>query len=186
MRRNEVSGATEGYKPPHEDVDAPDVYISGTLRLPFHFHIVPRLMEWGLVMAFVTYILLSAFLSGIQGYFSRQDFSVITSYAFAVVLFEFLAINLRAISSVLVGRDRFLIFLLMEGYEFVGIIVTMLVRLVGILGRREGASKGMGRWVEWGIFIYCFLGLGFFMACVRSSLFCFLLLGKEDVHELIL
>ena len=31
MRRNEVSGATEGYKPPREDVNAPDLYIPGTL-----------------------------------------------------------------------------------------------------------------------------------------------------------
>lgn len=29
MRRNEVSGATEGYKPPREDVNAPDLYIPG-------------------------------------------------------------------------------------------------------------------------------------------------------------
>lgn len=29
MRRNEVSGATEGYKPPREDINAPDLYIPG-------------------------------------------------------------------------------------------------------------------------------------------------------------
>src|SRR5271170_3636831 len=47
-----------------------------------------------LVMAFVTYILLSAFLSGIQGHFSPEQFSVTASYAFGVVLFEFVAIKL--------------------------------------------------------------------------------------------
>ena len=74
MRRNEVSGApVEGYKPPREDINAPDLYIP--------------------VMAFVTYILLSAFLSGIQGHFSPEDFSVTASYAFAVVLFEIIAIK---------------------------------------------------------------------------------------------
>jgi protein transport protein YIF1 len=30
LRRNEVSGAMEGYKPPREDVNAPDLYIPGT------------------------------------------------------------------------------------------------------------------------------------------------------------
>jgi len=29
VRRNEVSGAMEGYKPPREDVNAPDLYIPG-------------------------------------------------------------------------------------------------------------------------------------------------------------
>ena len=29
IRRNEVSGATEGYKPPREDINAPDLYIPG-------------------------------------------------------------------------------------------------------------------------------------------------------------
>src|SRR5271170_5910471 len=63
MRRNEVTGTMEGYKPPREDINAPDLYIPGTppppLSLPMRYVDV--------VMAFVTYILLSAFLSGIQG-----------------------------------------------------------------------------------------------------------------------
>jgi protein transport protein YIF1 len=34
MRRNEVSAAVEGYKPPREDINAPDLYIPGiTARL---------------------------------------------------------------------------------------------------------------------------------------------------------
>jgi len=43
MRRNEVSGATEGYKPPREDVNAPDLYIPGTLpTLPALFSLPRR------------------------------------------------------------------------------------------------------------------------------------------------
>ena len=38
MRRNEVSGATEGYKPPREDINAPDLYIPGI----FPSHTLPR------------------------------------------------------------------------------------------------------------------------------------------------
>lgn len=30
LRRNEVSGTTEGYKPPREDINAPDLYIPGS------------------------------------------------------------------------------------------------------------------------------------------------------------
>jgi hypothetical protein len=116
-------------------------------------------------MAFVTYILLSAFLSGIQGHFNPEDFSVTASYAFAVVLFEIVAIKFGCYLLSIGGQGQVLDLVAYGGYKFVGIVVTMLVRLVGILGRRdsEGASKGMGRWIEWGVFIYCFLGLGFFM-----------------------
>jgi protein transport protein YIF1 len=116
-----------------------------------------------LVMAFVTYILLSAFLSGLQGHFNPEDFSVTASYAFAVVLFEMVAIKLGCYLLSIGGQGQVLDLVAYGGYKFVGIVVTMLVRLVGILNRREGAKKRWGRWIEWSIFIYCFLCLGFFM-----------------------
>jgi protein transport protein YIF1 len=124
-------------------------------------------------MAFVTYILLSAFLSDIQGHFSPEDFSVTASYAFAVVLFEFIAIKLGCYLLNIGGQGQVLDLVAYGGYKFVGIVITMLVRLGGHLGRREGSSKGLGRWIEWGVFIYCFLGLGFFMVLdVGVSLTC--------------
>ena len=116
-------------------------------------------------MAFVTYILLSAFLSGIQGHFSPEDFSVTASYAFAVVIFEMVAIKLGCYLLSIGGQGQVLDLVAYGGYKFVGIVVTMLVRLAGILGRREGEKKGWGRWIEWSVFMYCFLGLGFFMVC---------------------
>jgi protein transport protein YIF1 len=42
----------------------------------------------------VTYILLSAFLLGLQGHFNPEDFSATASYAFAVVHFEIVAVKL--------------------------------------------------------------------------------------------
>jgi hypothetical protein len=114
-------------------------------------------------MAFVTYILLTAFLSGIQGHFTPEDFSVTASYAFAVVLFEFVAIKLGCYLLSIGGQGQVLDLVAYGGYKFVGIVVTMLVRLVGILSRRDGGKMGLGRWIEWSVFIYCFLGLGFFM-----------------------
>jgi len=116
-------------------------------------------------MAFVTYILLSAFLSGIQGHFSPENFSVTASYAFVVVTFEMVAIKLGCYLLSIGGQGQVLDLVAYGGYKFVGIVVTMLVRLVGILGRREGEKKGWGRWIEWSVFMYCFLGLGFFMVC---------------------
>jgi hypothetical protein len=116
-------------------------------------------------MAFVTYILLSAFLSGIQGHFSPEDFSVTASYAFAVVIFEMVVIKLGCYLLSIGGQGQVLDLVAYGGYKFVGIVVTMLVRLAGILGRREGEKKGWGRWIEWSVFMYCFLGLGFFMVC---------------------
>jgi protein transport protein YIF1 len=154
MRRNEVSGATEGYEPPREDINAPDLYIPG--KIYFQSELI-------LVMAFVTYILMSAFLSGLQGHFNPEEFSVTASYAFAVVLFEMVAIKLGCYLLSIGGQGQVLDLVAYGGYKFVGIVVTMLVRLVGILNRKEGAKKGWGRWIEWNIFIYCFLCLGFFM-----------------------
>jgi protein transport protein YIF1 len=112
-------------------------------------------------MAFVTYILLSAFLSGIQGHFSPENFSITASYAFAVVIFEMIAIKLGCYLLSIGGQVLDLV--AYGGYKFVGIVVTMLVRLAGILSRREGEKQEWGRWIEWSVFIYCFLGLGFFM-----------------------
>jgi protein transport protein YIF1 len=116
-------------------------------------------------MAFVTYILLSAFMSGVQGHFSPEDFSVTASYAFAVVLFEFVAIQLGCYLLNIGGQGQVLDLVAYGGYKFVGIVVTMLVRLAGILGRREDSKSRWGRWFEWSVFIYCFLCLGFFMVC---------------------
>jgi hypothetical protein len=140
--------------------------LARTLMLPIYIFQVPSsLVHWFIiVMAFVTYILLSALLSGIQGHFSPEDFSVTASYAFAVVLFEIVAIKLGCYLLGISGQGQFFFDLVAYGgYKFVGIVVTLLIRLAGLLGQREGSSKGWGRWIEWSVFIYCSLGLGFFM-----------------------
>jgi len=121
-------------------------------------------------MAFVTYILLSAFLSGIQGHFNPEDFSVTASYAFAVVLFEIVAIKLGCYLLSIGGQGQVLDLVAYGAYKFVGIVVTMIVRLGGLLGRREGAKSGWGRWFEWSVFLYCFLSLGFFMVLYPIAL----------------
>jgi protein transport protein YIF1 len=123
----------------------------------------------------VTYILLSAFISGIQGHFNPENFSVTASYAFAVVLFEIVAIKLGCYLLNIAGQGQVLDLVAYGGYKFVGIVMTMLVRLAGILSRRESTHSYWGRWFEWGIFIYCFLALGFFMVCLLSLLFLFVL-----------
>src|SRR5579859_2100368 len=121
-------------------------------------------------MAFVTYILLSAFLSGIQGHFNPEDFSVTASYAFAVVLFEIVAIKLGCYLLNIGGQGQVLDLVAYGGYKFVGIVVTMVVRLGGLLSRR-GPKSSWGRWFEWSVFLYCFLSLGFFMVPYSISLF---------------
>ena len=159
-----MSGTTEGFKPPREDINAPDLYIPGAISFRCS-------ADAPVVMAFVTYILLSAFLSGIQGHFNPEDFSVTASYAFAVVLFEIVAIKLGCYLLSIGGQGQVLDLVAYGGYKFVGIVVTMLVRLGGLLGRREGAKAGWGRWFEWSVFLYCFLGLGFFMVVSATDLY---------------
>jgi hypothetical protein len=133
-------------------------------------------------MAFVTYILLSAFQSGIQGHFNPEDFSVTASYAFAVVLFEFVAIKIGCYLLSIGGQGKVLDLVAYGGYKFVGIVVTMLVRLAGLLSRREGGKKGWGRWFEWSVFIYCFLCLGFFMVHI-SFPWCLMVVAIVEVCD---
>ena len=122
-------------------------------------------------MAFMTYILFSALLSGIQGHFSPEDFSVTASYAFAVALFEIIAIKLGCYLLSISEQGQVIDLVAYGGYKFVGIVVTMLVRFVGILGHREKSKTGWGRWIEWSVFIYCFLTLGFFMVCSTPHIY---------------
>ncbi|EEB06599.1 COPII-coated vesicle component Hrf1 [Schizosaccharomyces japonicus yFS275] len=111
LRRSEVSGSSEGYCPPSEDVNAPDMYIP--------------------LMAFTTHILLTCALNGIRGNFHPELFGIRASKSFGIVLFEFLATRLGCYLLNISSQSQVLDMVAYNGYKFVGLILTTFARLAG-------------------------------------------------------
>ncbi|WWD20727.1 hypothetical protein CI109_105203 [Kwoniella shandongensis] len=133
VRRSAENGAMEGWQPPRDDINAPDLYIP--------------------TMALVTYTLLSALASGLQSRFHPEVLGVSLSKALAVVIIEFCAIKLGCyLLDVRGGGASGVELIGYGGYKFVGIIVTILVGLLGL-----------GRMVSIGVFVYMFGANFFFL-----------------------
>ncbi|KAK9379899.1 YIF1-domain-containing protein [Kockiozyma suomiensis] len=105
-KRSEVSGSVEGFMPPREDINAPDMYIP--------------------VMAFTTYILLSSILAGIKGVFHPEILGYISSVAFAIVIFEILGLRLGCYLLGISNDSQLLDLVAYSGYKFIGVILTMI------------------------------------------------------------
>ncbi|BFZ64143.1 Protein transport protein yif1 [Saitoella coloradoensis] len=132
VKRGE-QGNVEGYKAPRDDINAPDLYIP--------------------VMAFVSYIILSAFLAGLQGQFHPQLLASTASTAFAVIIFEFCAVKLGCYLLGISSQSQFLDLIAYSGYKFIGIIATMITRVLA-----SGALTP-----TYTVFFYTFFANGFFL-----------------------
>ncbi|KAL7276510.1 hypothetical protein RUND412_000501 [Rhizina undulata] len=120
------------YLPPREDINAPDMYIP--------------------LMSFVTYILLSALLSGLKGNFHPELLGYNASTAFAIVVFEIVCLKLGCHLLSINSQSQLLDLVAYSGYKFVGIIVAIAVASIvgnGVLG--------------WVAFAYCFAANAFFL-----------------------
>lgn len=71
-------------------------------------------------MAFVTYILLSALYSGLASRFHPQVLGMVASRAFAIVLAEFVFINLGCYLLNITGSGQVTDLVSYGGYKFVG------------------------------------------------------------------
>ncbi|GAA5913682.1 hypothetical protein JCM8208_005900 [Rhodotorula glutinis] len=112
--RNEGTGVAEGWKPPREDLNCPDLYIP--------------------VMAVVTYILLSAVIAGKAGTFDPNILGQSASRAFGLLTLEFVCIKLGCYL-LGIGEEGTVVDLVSyEGYKFVGVIVALLAGLLGATG----------------------------------------------------
>ncbi|CAB08782.1 Protein transport protein yif1 [Schizosaccharomyces pombe] len=109
LRRSEINGSAEGYCPPAEDLNSPDMYIP--------------------LMAFTTHILLLCALAGLQDDFQPELFGLRASKACAVVLVEFLATRLGCYLLNISSQSQVLDLLAFSGYKFVGLILTSLSKL---------------------------------------------------------
>ena len=124
-----------GYAPPREDINAPDLYIPGT---PSFGKIV------NLVMAFVTYILLSAFLSGVQGHFSPENFRLLHLMPSQLYFLRLWLSSWDVISLASEGKDKFLIWLLMEGINLWVLLLLFWFDWLGYCGGERENMVGIG------------------------------------------
>ncbi|GAA5984678.1 hypothetical protein JCM10908_003455 [Rhodotorula pacifica] len=114
VTRNEVTGVAEGWKPPRDDINCPDLYIP--------------------VMALVTYILLSGVAAGKAGTFDPSILGQSASRSFGILLLEFVCIRLGCYL-LGIGEEGTVVDLVSyEGYKFVGVIVALMAGLVGASG----------------------------------------------------
>lgn len=114
LRRSETSGVAEGWRPPREDINCPDLYIP--------------------VMALVTYILLSAVIAGSQGQFDPRILGQTASKSLGLLFLEFLSIKLGCYLLGIGEEGAVVDLLAYEGYKFVGIIVALVAGLLGAKG----------------------------------------------------
>ncbi|WWC92300.1 uncharacterized protein L201_007254 [Kwoniella dendrophila CBS 6074] len=133
VKRSSENGAMEGWQPPRDDINAPDLYIP--------------------TMALVTYTLLSALASGLQSRFHPEVLGLSLSKSLAVVILEFCAIKLGCYLLDVKGGGASGVELIgYGGYKFVGIIVCIITSMLGF-----------GKLVSWGVFVYTFGANAFFL-----------------------
>lgn len=104
----------EGYKPPRDDPNSPDMYIP--------------------VMALVTYILLAGVVTGSRGEFHPDNLGMTASKSLGIVFIEFCMIKLGTYLLNITGKGTVVDLFSYSGYKFVGIIVALILQLVNVRG----------------------------------------------------
>jgi hypothetical protein len=118
---NGVSKLSEGFAPPREDVNSPDLYIPA--------------------MSVVTYVLLVAVIRGLESRFHPEALGVSLSKALGIMFFEFILVKLGCYLLNIQGEHTVVDLFAYSGYKFLGVIITLLVGLMR-LGR-------MAYWGVW-------------------------------------
>jgi hypothetical protein len=105
---------TEGYLPPRDDTNSPDLYIP--------------------LMALTTYILLGALRAGLTSKFHPDVLGVTASKAISVLILEFLIVKLGCYFLNVPGQGQVVDLFSYGGYKFVGSTVIVLVGMLGFGG----------------------------------------------------
>ena len=135
-RSNDGQGSME-FLPPREDVNSPDMYIP--------------------VMAFVTYILLSTLIAGLNGKFEPQLLGITFSNASVIILLELAVLWLGRYILNIQSESQIYDLVAYSGYKFVGVILTIAIAAV------VNGGKGTGGTVGWIVFGYTFMANAFFL-----------------------
>ena len=105
-----------------------------------------------LVMALMTYILLSGAVAGSKGRFDPELLSIAASQALGIIFLEFCCIKLGCYLLNIQGDGAVIDLVAYSGYKFVGIIVSLLASLAGLRSS-----------ICWAIFVYVFAANAFFL-----------------------
>ncbi|KAK4548169.1 hypothetical protein LTR36_010038 [Oleoguttula mirabilis] len=135
--RMDPSGKGAEFLPPREDVNSPDMYIP--------------------LMAFVTYVLLSTLIAGLNGKFEPQLLGITFSNASIIIILELVFLWLGRYLLNINSESQIYDLVAYSGYKFVGVIVT--IALAAIFNR----GQGTGGWVGWTVFAYTFNANAFFL-----------------------
>ncbi|KAJ3802133.1 YIF1-domain-containing protein [Lentinula aff. detonsa] len=127
------------YQDPREDINSPDLYIP--------------------LMAFVTYILISAFHSGLQSRFHPKILGESASSALAVVIVDFLFVYVGCYLLNVQASKQAVDIIAYSGYKFVGVILTIL-----------SSYLYLSRALYYIIFFYFFFANGLFLLRSLRSL----------------
>lgn len=109
------------------------------------------------IMAFVTYILLSTLIAGVNGKFEPQLLGITFSNASVIIILELVVLWLGRYFLNISSESQIYDLVAYSGYKFVGVIVTVGVSSI------VNAGSGTGGWVGWTIFGYTFMANAFFL-----------------------
>ena len=109
-------------------------------------------------MAFVTYILLSTLIAGLNGKFEPQLLGLTFSNAAVIILLELVVLWLGRYFLNISSESQIYDLVAYSGYKFVGVIATVGASAVF-------KSAGAVGWVGWGVFGYTFMANAFFLVC---------------------
>jgi hypothetical protein len=109
------------------------------------------------VMALVTYILLSTLLAGLRGAFQPELLGSTAGWAFFIVFIEILGLKLGCYLLSISNESQLLDLVAYSGYKFVGVITTLVVSEI------INGGKGTGGWIGWTVFGYTFLANALFL-----------------------
>ncbi|KAL0575706.1 Protein transport protein yif1 [Marasmius crinis-equi] len=134
------NGQTE-WQSPREDVNSPDLYIP--------------------LMAFVTYVLVSAFHSGLNSRFRPAVLGESASSALGVVIVDFLFVYVCCYLLNVQGSSQVVDIIAYSGYKFVGVIFTILSNYLNITTSNS---------LYYVVFLYFFLANALFLLRSLRSL----------------
>lgn len=106
-------------------------------------------------MAFVTYILLTSMIYGLESRFHPEILGLTASRAMAIIVVELSAIKLGTYLLNIQGDHTMVDLLAYSGYKFVGTLVTLLFGLLNVRGL-----------VYWSVFLYTSAANAFFLVRV--------------------
>jgi protein transport protein YIF1 len=113
------------------------------------------------LMAFITYVLLTTLIAGLNGKFEPQLLGITFSNASMVIVLELAVLWLGRYFLNISSESQIYDLVAYSGYKFVGVIVTIAVAAA------VNQGKGTGGWIGWTVFGYLFLANAFFL--VRCS-----------------